>query len=235
MELSDNRKYWGIWLTLTITLVVFVFFSLVQLAVAFFCIPEDSQIDITNVAYSNLGIISITSSIIGSCILFGFIKLKNTKIVDYLNLHMPKVNTLLIFLCGSFILMFVMEFISNLYPDLFETDFVIESYKQANSLPLLYIGVVFFGPIFEEFLFRGFLFKGLEKSFIGGHGAVFISSILFALVHIQYGLPILLFMLLPLSIFLGYARLKSGSLILPILIHIINNFLTCLITHFEVY
>ena len=45
--------------------------------------------------------------------------------------------------------MFFSEFISNLFPNLFEDDFVVESYKQANNLPMLYLGVVFLGPIFE--------------------------------------------------------------------------------------
>ena len=91
------------------------------------------------------------------------------------------------------------------------------------------------GIVQNQFLFRGFLFKGLEKSFLGGHGAVFVSAILFSLVHIQYGLSILLCMLLPLSILLGYAKLKSRSILLPVLIHMINNFATCLIRHSEIY
>ena len=53
-----------------------------------------------------------------------------------------------------------------------------------TKIAIFYLGVVFLGPIFEEFLFRGFLFKGLENSFLGGHGAVFISAILFAIIHI---------------------------------------------------
>jgi len=128
-----------------------------------------------------------------------------------------------------------MEYLSRFFPVLFETDFVVESYKQARSLPIFYIGVVFFGPIFEEFLFRGFLFKGLEKSFFGGHGAVFLSALIFSLVHIQYGLPIIICMLFPMATLLGYARLKSNSLLLPILLHCLNNLLTCIVTHFEVY
>ena len=105
----------------------------------------------------------------------------------------------------------------------------------AKSLPIFYLGVVFFGPIFEEFLFRGFLFKGLQKSIIGGHGAVFVSAILFSIVHVQYGIYILLFMMFPIAVLLGYARLKSGSLLLPILIHMINNLATCLLVHFEIF
>ncbi|MAQ70174.1 MAG: CPBP family intramembrane metalloprotease, partial [Flavobacteriales bacterium] len=83
--------------------------------------------------------------------------------------------------------------------------------------------------------FRGFLFKGLENSFLGGHGAVFISSFLFAAIHLQYDQTIMLFILLPMAILLGYSRLMSKSLVLPILLHSINNLAACLFTHFEIY
>ena len=128
-----------------------------------------------------------------------------------------------------------MEFFSRQYPDLFESKFVIESYKNTNSLPLLYLGVVFLGPIFEEVLFRGCLFNGLEKSFLGGHGAVFISALIFSIIHLQYGFWVILLMLFPMAILLGYARLTSNSLLLPIFIHSINNLLTCIFTHLELY
>ena len=235
MKSITNLKYWSIGLTATITLIIFLCFTITQAVIvaAFaYLYPESSY---EYLAYSNLGVISIGSSIIGFFVLAGFIRLKNNSIQPYLNIFKPKSKVIIVFLMLSFFLMLILELISAQYPHLFETDFAIKSYKEANSLPLFYLGVVFFGPVFEECLFRGFLFKGLEQSFLGGHGAVFVSSILFALVHIQYGIPILLFMLLPFSILLGYSRLKSGSLLLPILIHIINNFITCMITHSEVY
>ena len=129
------------------------------------------------------------------------------------------------------------DFISKLDPNLFGDDFGVEVYKQANSLPLLYIGIVLFGPLFEEFLFRGFLFKGLANSFLGGHGTVFFTSFLFTIIHLQYlEKPlVLLFILFPMALILGYARLSSKSLLLPILLHSINNLGTCVFIHFEIY
>jgi len=211
-------------------------FSLFQSLVLILYTSFSSDITIyQNVAYANLGVISSLSSILGIAMLIVFIQLKNNNFRQYLNFYPLTLNILAIFLFISFCMMAGMEYVSNLYPEIFETDFAIESYRQAKSLPMLYLGVVLLGPIFEECLFRGFLFKGLEKSALGGHGAVFISAILFSLVHIQYGIYILVFIMLPIAILLGYARLKSGSLLLPIVIHVINNLATCLITHFEVY
>tara|TARA_Y100000994_G_scaffold184873_1_gene153680 strand:+ start:199 stop:900 length:702 start_codon:yes stop_codon:yes gene_type:complete len=233
MELINSKKCWGLSSTLTITVLVFLIFSLLQTLVLILC--SSDLINYEDVAYMHLGVISTISSIFASIVLILFIRLKNRNIKYYLNLYFPPINTTILFLLISFFVMSLMEYFSNLYPSIFDTDFVIESYKQAKSLPIFYLGVVFFGPIFEEFLFRGFLFKGLQKSIIGGHGAVFVSAILFSIVHVQYGIYILLFMMFPIAVLLGYARLKSGSLLLPILIHMINNLATCLLVHFEIF
>ena len=235
MNLINSKKYWGIGPTLAITVLVFIIFSLLQTLVLILCSSSSDLINYEDVAYMHLGVISTISSIFASIVLVLFIRLKNPDTKDYLNLYFPPINTMILFLLISFFIMSLMEYFSNLYPSIFDTDFVIESYRQAKSLPIFYLGVVFFGPIFEEFLFRGFLFKGLQRSIIGGHGAVFVSAILFSIVHVQYGIYILLFMMFPISILLGYARLKSGSLLLPILIHMINNLATCLLVHFEIF
>ena len=233
MDLINSKKYWGLGSTLVITFFVFIIFSLLQTLVLVSC--SSDLINYEDVAYMHLGVISTISSIFASIVLILFIRLKNRDIKEYLNLYFPPINTTILFLLISFFVMSLMECFSNLYPSIFDTDFVIESYRQAKSLPIFYLGVVFFGPIFEEFLFRGFLFKGLQKSIIGGHGAVFVSAILFSIVHVQYGIYILLFMMFPIAVLLGYARLKSGSLLLPILIHMINNLATCLLVHFEIF
>ena len=237
MTVENYNNHWNLWLTLIISFIIFVSFSIVQSVVLLLV----QKMELTNIsdfkllAYSNLGLISFVSSIIGSLLILVFIRIKNANINNYLNLNLPKLKISGYFFLATCVFIFFMEYISRAYPNLFETDFVLESYKNANNLPLLYLGVVFFGPLFEEMLFRGFLFKGLQRSFLGGAGAVVISSIIFALIHIQYGLVVIVFLLFPMALLLGYARLKSNSLILPILLHSFNNLLTCIVTHFEVY
>ena len=78
---------------------------------------------------------------------------------------------------------------------------------------------VIVGPMVEEILFRGLIYGALEKRFRVS-GALVISSFLFALVHLQvvYFIPIFC-----LGMVLGWARWKTRSLGLPILIHVLNN------------
>ncbi len=88
----------------------------------------------------------------------------------------------------------------------------------ANPLAA-FTAVVIVGPMVEEILFRGLIYGALEKHFRVS-GALVISSFLFALVHLQvvYFIPIFC-----LGMVLGWARLKTNSLGLPILIHMLNN------------
>jgi len=80
--------------------------------------------------------------------------------------------------------------------------------------------------IAEEILFRGALAKLFKDWTKNVHMAVFISSFIFAAIHMQfYGfLPRFL-----LGMALGYLFFWSGSLWLPIVAHFTNNFLSVMV------
>jgi len=74
-------------------------------------------------------------------------------------------------------------------------------------------------PFVEEILFRGLLFGAFEKHW-GVKAAVWASALVFVLVHLQIiGFLPLLF----LGVLLAWARVKTGSIALPILLHGLNN------------
>ena len=77
-------------------------------------------------------------------------------------------------------------------------------------------------PIIEEFIFRGFLFTGLEKSRVGGLGAVLITAACWSVLHIQYD-AYEIATIFVMGVGLGFARLKTRSLYLSILLHALNN------------
>ena len=74
------------------------------------------------------------------------------------------------------------------------------------------------GPVAEELIFRGLLMNCLMD--YAPRFAVYGSALLFALMHGNLGqfVPALLT-----ALALGYIRVKTGSLLLPMLIHIFNN------------
>ncbi len=97
----------------------------------------------------------------------------------------------------------------------------------AEPILLGFISVVIVAPIIEEFLFRGFLHSQLRRSFLKDWGAIAVTSLVWTAIHFQYEIGILFFLFL-FGLFLGFLRLKYGSLIIPIVLHVINNLLSFL-------
>lgn len=173
---------------------------------------------------------SMASAILGmiSICLIIFLK-KGLSIRDYLELRFRldwKVWAIWIMaLLGA---LFLGEFVSR-NNEAFESDFVRDIVRYSSSIPLLVLSIGILTPIFEEMIFRGFLFKGLERTALGGHGTVWATSLLFVIIHMQYNWHVLL-LIFPLALVLGYSRMYSGSLVLPIVLHAVNNSLAVFIT-----
>lgn len=87
------------------------------------------------------------------------------------------------------------------------------------SLGTAYLAVAFLLPMAEEIIFRGYLFGALRRRF-SGKIVVIITALIFALIHFQrlYFVPLVGF-----GLILGWIRLKTDSLRLPVLLHAINN------------
>jgi len=97
----------------------------------------------------------------------------------------------------------------------------------AEPILLGFISVVVVAPIIEEFLFRGFLHSQLRRSALKDWGAIVVSSLVWTAIHFQYEIGILFFLFL-FGLFLGFLRFKYGSLLIPIVLHAINNLLSFL-------
>jgi membrane protease YdiL (CAAX protease family) len=82
--------------------------------------------------------------------------------------------------------------------------------------------------VVEEVFFR-FLLLGHLRPHLGTHGAVWLSAVIFGMAHLGNipGWPVLVL----LGAGLGYARVYSGGLALPILLHFQHNFAVLLIDH----
>jgi len=76
--------------------------------------------------------------------------------------------------------------------------------------------------LFEEIFFRGFLQRRAERS-MGIVGGILLSGILFGLFHLR------LTQALPLAVlgcYLAYVTWRTGSLMIPVVLHFLNNGLT---------
>lgn len=107
-------------------------------------------------------------------------------------------------------------------------DFVDPLYDSVSSVWLLILAMVIVAPLYEEFIFRGLLWSAIAEQFSkaskarGAIVASLITSLIFASIHLQYGVYEISTIVV-LALIFCYARFKSGSLLLPILLHIINN------------
>lgn len=105
------------------------------------------------------------------------------------------------------------------------TAFVDVLYYSANPKWLLILVMVVIVPLYEELMFRGILWSALQEQLSGSRGvwlASIITSLLFAIIHMQYAIYEMSVIFI-LALLLCYARAKSGSIGLPIIIHMINN------------
>ena len=138
-------------------------------------------------------------------------------------------------LLGIFPLILLGLWISFLAGRLFiGSDFSLEVHQTLDTLTDAGMGlktlVVIFAalivPIFEELLFRGFFQTSLRSFSDSPWAAIVFTSIFFAILHPPTHIPAL-FML---SVGLGYAYERSGSLLRPILMHIFFNGLSVTMT-----
>jgi membrane protease YdiL (CAAX protease family) len=101
-------------------------------------------------------------------------------------------------------------------------DFLRETYTSAGALPLFWLAVAVAAPLSEELFFRGFIFRGLSESRLGPWIAIVLAALVWAVIHIQYEAFYVVIIFIG-GLFLGYARWRSGSLLLAIVIHAVWN------------
>lgn len=97
---------------------------------------------------------------------------------------------------------------------------------------LAFLALVVIAPIAEEVLFRGYLY-GKLRQYVPIWASVIVTSLLFALVHLQWNVAIDVFVL---SVILCLLREKTGSISSSIIVHMIKNaiafYFYLLIKHF---
>ena len=84
--------------------------------------------------------------------------------------------------------------------------------------------------IVEELFFRYLVLGSLLRA-TGVHGAVLISSVMFGIAHI--GVPLSVPYLIVLGVALGYTRLGSGGLVVPMLMHFVHNGVVLYLEHLK--
>jgi hypothetical protein len=109
---------------------------------------------------------------------------------------------------------------------------VVRQFESANGIevPLFALGVVLLAPLAEELLFRGALLRGLVRRTTPAR-AVFVSALVFALVHVAgdpdtyYYVPAFLL----LGLVSGWRAMKTGNLSQSVMLHVGFNLLASIL------
>lgn len=241
----SQRRVWGPWATVMLGLAIAGAYvgtaALTLLALVLAERASHPAFDlwglIDQVYTAKLGLLvavaGIATAIVGTSLIVLFVKLRTgISVAEYLGLRPFRAGALLLWLvitsgilAASYGAGLLLER-SGDQPDL-------RLYTTTIWPPLLWIAIIVFGPVFEEAFFRGFLFEGLRQSRVGALGTVVVTAGVWSLLHLySYGIfPTFTIFLFGLA--LGIARLKSGSLWIPLLMHAFWNSLVLLILVFR--
>ena len=83
-----------------------------------------------------------------------------------------------------------------------------------------FIGSCLIGPVMEEMMLRRVIMKEMAALTKSDWGGILISASLFAIIHIN---PIQVVFALPAGIVLGWLYYKTGRIIVPAAVHVLNN------------
>lgn len=140
----------------------------------------------------------------------------------YLGLYAVCGRQLLKWCLGFVALLLALELVTLFLERSIAPDFMTEVYESADSKLLLFVAVVVAASAFEEVFFRGFLLEGLRHSALGSAGGVIVTAALWSVVHVQYDV-FGMASIFCIGLLLGMAKVKTGSIWLPIVLHAMNN------------
>jgi membrane protease YdiL (CAAX protease family) len=238
-----ERKIWGPWATVGFGLVIIIVFSAVQtlatLAVIFPDLPSllqslPAQPDpfelmraIEELLATQMGLITSVAVCASAIFGGGFIVLftsirKGVSIAEYLGLKRITAKQILAVLGIMAGFLIISDGLGLLIHSEASNEFMVNTYSTSVWPALLWVSLIIFAPIFEEAFFRGFLFEGFRQSRLGPIGAVLLTALAWALLHIQYdfyGIATIFVM----GILFGVVRIKTGSLWSTLIMHAFTN------------
>ena len=238
LELNNSRpRVWGPWATVGFGLVIIVVSLFVQVVITivfvvagFFTETEPGLNELGFFDWLetiNLGLLIslsvIISSVVCIALLIVFIKARRgDTVAGYLGLKAISAKAALVSLAVLVVFLGLEVLANTVFEAPAESDIMVDAYASSVWPALFWIAVIVVGPVFEEVLFRGFLFQGLRYSRIGVIGAVIVTSLVWAVSHLQYGLFQIAWIFV-FGIILGIMRYRTGSLWTPMIMHVLNN------------
>jgi hypothetical protein len=168
---------------------------------------------------------SLVTTFVCCGVIVAIIRLKKHATVrEYLCLKPVAFMTLLKWIGFFVVVQSVVSLVLTWFNLSIDDDLMAEIYKNASPAWMLWLTLIVAIPLFEEIFVRGFLLTGLAASFLRPRGAVLVTTGLWTALHIQYN-AVGLAVVFCLGLLFGAARIRTGSLLVPIGLHMMENVL----------
>jgi len=232
---SPQSARWGFFATVIWALVVAAIYVILQIA-AILAAADWSLADPADRSFEQLTISGMSkgytfslayflTTIVGCSSIAAIIRLKKHAVLrEYLGLKPVAFKTMLKWIGLFAIVSVAADSILKLLDQPTGGEFMSTIYQNAKPAWMLWLAVVVAAPLFEEVFFRGFILTGFAASFMRPVGAVLVTTALWAALHYQYdaaGIAVVFCF----GLLLGAARIRTGSLIVPLGMHALENFL----------
>lgn len=99
-------------------------------------------------------------------------------------------------------------------------DLMSKEIKELSNYITGFLALAIVGPISEEILLRHIILNEIKEATGKVWASILISAAIFAVIHVN---PIQVVFAFPAGILLGWLYCKTGSLLVPICVHILNN------------
>lgn len=229
---SDDAV-WGFWGTLLWGLLIGVIFVAVQSMVVATYVnttvdgdPDQQEELLYQQAITDGDVLSwatIASALVCTVLTLLAVAFKpGSDVKRYLGLYSVGFKPLAKWTALFIILLIGLDVLTNLLDRPVTPDVMREIYASTDNMLVLFAGIVVAASVFEELFFRGFLMEGFSRTFIGPWGAIVLSAAFWSLVHLQYDLYGIATIFV-IGLFLGLAKLRSGSTLFAIALHALNN------------
>ena len=221
---------WGPWATLGFGALIGVAFIILQsltilvflaltgdLSLAGLADPEGAGLLASNGLLLVVATLVTAPVIVALIVLFAWAR-HGLPVLDYLGWRALSRADWMRWLALTLLFVVIMDGVTWLSGRSLIPDFLRETYTTAGVTPLFWLAVAVAAPLSEELFFRGFIFRGLSESRLGPWGAIVFAALVWALIHTQYEL-FYVAMIFAGGLFIGYARWRSGSVLLAFVMH----------------
>jgi len=234
MDLLEKPcKTWGFWSTTIFGLISILVWVIAQTLAGVAVLrwlgtspnATDLELEIITTHALTISVATIASMPPATFVLFLAAWRADCSVTDYFALTWPARRDLLIGIAIVVVLLPLGDLTSYLTGHEIVPAAVVDAYKTARAsghVLTLAFALVVIAPLMEELLFRGFLFRGYAASRLGVVGAILLTSVIWASMHIQYDIFYIL-QIVVLGCVFGWVRWRSGSTLLTIILHAIVN------------